>query len=81
MDSHTYEFQILISIPNKVIALQTELLLRGCAYFQHDNYTVEGLRGLAGVEKHNENTLEFLNKEAVWSVGIQNGDPRGSKKF
>ena len=42
-------------------------------------FPAKGLQGLVWFENANENTLEFPNKEAVWSVGILDGD-RGETK-
>lgn len=42
-------------------------------------FPAKGPQGVARVENANENTLEFSNKEAVWSAGILDGD-RGETK-
>ena len=42
-------------------------------------FPAKGPLGVAWVENANENTLEFPNKEAVWSAGILDGD-RGETK-
>ena len=42
-------------------------------------FPAKGPLGVVWFENANENTLEFPNKEAVWSVGILDGD-RGETK-
>ena len=43
-------------------------------------FPAKGPLGVVRFENANENRLEFSNKEAVWSVGILNGD-RGRQKL